>query len=421
MGGISDVDTSALSEALKHSDLSAIMAEAGKIKSIGKGIFGLNRLDNPLSVAKEFSFADAKLVNSAVDAKLSMILKGDLTAQRDSIKFEADWVEKHRKYKTWEAAHKAYKKALKDVEFQIKRNEIQSELIKIESFLKNYKGKKIKDLYKQSKDAFGKDDLAQAKLYIENANTEIAKYKAKQVKKGLISTTDIEKYCDKNRTFESEVKDQTSFERFQQRMIDDSGSAWITGSNDAKQAVSAYTNGSYDRVNKSYWRDKVGCKDGELISSIIDNCVLSKDTVLRRGCDIEEMGSIFGNDFLQLARNGDVDGLNKLRGAKGVNEGFISTSFDMNGGFWKGVDLRFYAPKGTQAIYAKPISGYGDCYGASWDGKNSKANFDKGRENEVIVNRGYEYRFIKAETGGVNGSRITIYVELLSRDNRTVK
>ena len=35
MGGISDVDTTALAEALKHPDLSAIMLEARKLKVIG--------------------------------------------------------------------------------------------------------------------------------------------------------------------------------------------------------------------------------------------------------------------------------------------------------------------------------------------------------------------------------------------------
>ena len=134
-----------------------------------------------------------------------------------------------------------------------------------------------------------------------------------------------------------------------------------------------------------------------------------------------EMGSIFGDDFLRMVRAGDIDGLNAVAGCRGINEGFISTSFDMNGGFWKSVDLRIYAPKGTQALYAKPVSGYGDRHGAGWDGRTASQIFDKGRENEVIVHRGYEYRFIKAEAGGKKSSSITIYVELLSRDKRLVR
>lgn len=60
MGGISDVDTTALAEALKHPDLSAIMLEARKLKVIGKDIYSLGYIDSPMEVAKKFSLADAK-------------------------------------------------------------------------------------------------------------------------------------------------------------------------------------------------------------------------------------------------------------------------------------------------------------------------------------------------------------------------
>ena len=52
MGGISDVDTTALAEALKHPDLSAIMLEARKLKVIGKEIYSLGYIDSPMEVAK---------------------------------------------------------------------------------------------------------------------------------------------------------------------------------------------------------------------------------------------------------------------------------------------------------------------------------------------------------------------------------
>ena len=81
-----------------------------------------------------------------------------------------------------------------------------------------------------------------------------------------------------------------------------------------------------------------------------------------------EMGSIFGDDFLRMVRAGDIDGLNAVAGCRGINEGFISTSFDMSGGFWKSVDLRIYAPKGTQALYAQTISRCGVWPGGGWGG-----------------------------------------------------
>ena len=42
MGGISDVDTTALAEALKHPDLSAIMLEARKLKVIGLSLIHIS-------------------------------------------------------------------------------------------------------------------------------------------------------------------------------------------------------------------------------------------------------------------------------------------------------------------------------------------------------------------------------------------
>lgn len=60
MGGISDVDTTALAEALKHPDLSAIMLEARKLKVIGKEIYSLGYIDSPMEVAKKVLFSRCK-------------------------------------------------------------------------------------------------------------------------------------------------------------------------------------------------------------------------------------------------------------------------------------------------------------------------------------------------------------------------
>ena len=421
MSGISDIDTSALEEALRHPDLASIMTEARKLKKAGKEIYGLESIENPMDVAKQFSMAEAKAANKAVSEKLKQWEKSSLESQEHAIQFEIDWVKNHKKYPTWEVAANSYEKALAKVKSEIRKQRIDSDIKAVEAFTKTNNLAGIKSLFSQLKSAYDQGDIESAERFLKEAQRVIEDYKAELLKQGLNSTTSLEKYCDQHRTFRSNVTNQEKFEKFQEWMMKDTGTAWKSAKDEARQCVQGYTDGTYDEINRSYWKYKKTDKRGEMIDSILDNIATSKDLVLRRGCNMSEMQSIFGNEFYKLMQNGDIDGLNALKGCRGVNEGFISTSFDMQGGFWKEVDLRIYAPKGTHALYAKPISGYGDGLGSGWDGKNAKKDFLRGRENEVIVHRGYEYRFIKAETGGKNRSKITIFIELLSREKRIVK
>ena len=379
-------------------------------------------LVNPLELLKKHSIQDLELLHSAVTSKLGQMLKGDLSTQKSTLEFEINWVRQHKKYSTWEAAADAYQKALDQVNLQLEKRAINELCAGVNSYLKAHpKSKVVKALREQIYEALGNDDLAKAKELLANADDYIFKYNQSKAKKAAASTTDLEKYCDKHRTYTSPVVDNRSFNEFQNRSIAEVSDAWKNGSEEAKRAIRGYTNGTYDDINSSYWRDKKGCRDGKLMDEILDHCYLAEDTVLRRGCSFSEMRSIFGDNFGKLMDDMNISELNKLTGHRGINEGFISTSWDMEGGFWKSVDLRIYAPKGTQAFYAKPVSGFGDGHGYGWDGKSASTNFCQGRENETIVHRGYEYRFIKAEKGGHKGSRITIYIELLTREKRVVR
>lgn len=71
MDGISDVDTSSLSKAIQQRDFALIKLEADKLKSLGKQIISLKRLDDPMQVAKDYSMADAISVNKAVESRLA--------------------------------------------------------------------------------------------------------------------------------------------------------------------------------------------------------------------------------------------------------------------------------------------------------------------------------------------------------------
>ena len=125
MGGISDVDTTALTEALKHSDLSAIMLEARKLKTIGKEVYSLGYIDNPMEVAKKFSLADAKAVNKAVADKLAQWDSLSLEQQLKKLNFEAydflggNYHNVQQKYPTWQVSQQAYVKQIGIVQDKI--------------------------------------------------------------------------------------------------------------------------------------------------------------------------------------------------------------------------------------------------------------------------------------------------------------
>lgn len=375
---------------------------------------------DPLAVLKAYDMATLDSLYSAVKSKLDVIMKGDLNSQKSSLEFEINWVKDKKKYATWKEAADSYQKALDEVNKQIQKRDVEKLCVGIDKFIAEHpKMKTVKALKAQIQEAIDRNDLAKAKELLASADEKILKYNKAKLKKSIGSVTDVEKYCDEHRTFTSPVVDDATFNQYQDRGIAEVSDAWKNASYNAKKAVRGYTNGTYDDINASYWRDFKGCKDGKLMDEILDGCQFTEDTVLRRGCSFSEMRNIFGDDFGKLMDEMNLDGLNAMAGHRGINEGFISTSFDTEGGFWKSVDLRIFAPKGTKGFYAKPVSGFGDGHGADWDGISASKHFTRGRENEVIIHRGYEYRFIKAETS--TKSKITLYVELLTREKRVVK
>lgn len=94
MDGISDVDTSSLSKTIQQRDFALIKLEADKLKSLGKQILSLKRLDDPMQVAKDYSMADAISVNKAVESRLARE-STELFARKSFLESEIRWVEAH--------------------------------------------------------------------------------------------------------------------------------------------------------------------------------------------------------------------------------------------------------------------------------------------------------------------------------------
>lgn len=128
MSGISDIDTGNLATLLNGGDVAAILKKARSLAAKGKEILGLKYLDNPMQVARDYSAAEAKLVNDAVEKKIATWTSegkfSTLADQKKKLEFEVDWLGKTQKYNTWKVAQYAYKKQLAIVEEAIEREYI---------------------------------------------------------------------------------------------------------------------------------------------------------------------------------------------------------------------------------------------------------------------------------------------------------
>lgn len=148
MSGISDVDTTALMQALKSADIAAIELEAKKLRDIGKQITSLEKLDNPLQVARQTSMAEANEINANVMRTLSK-MPTELAARKSKLEFEIDWMEnegKRRYPKTWQYSQAAYKKELAIVERKIEVNKIGESVKDALAFAGTSRSKVIKEL-----------------------------------------------------------------------------------------------------------------------------------------------------------------------------------------------------------------------------------------------------------------------------------
>ena len=192
MDGISDSDTSTLADLLKKGDVKAVLNEARALAAKGKEILKLSYLENPMQVARDFSAAEAKAVNSAVESKIagweSAGKYSTLADKYKKLKFEVDWLDNNHKYPTWKVAQDAYKKQLSIVETEIKTEEAKAEISKIVKYAKGSNTDTIKILADELKTLSGeaKFDLNTIQTKINKANKEIDRLEKIRIEKEQI-------------------------------------------------------------------------------------------------------------------------------------------------------------------------------------------------------------------------------------------
>lgn len=433
MGGISDVDTTALAEALKHPDLSAIMLEARKLKAIGKEIYSLGYIDSPMEVAKKFSLADAKAVNKAVADKLAQWDSLSLEQQLKKLNFEAydflggNYHNVQQKYPTWQVSQQAYVKQLGIVQDKIDWKAIKDNYANLSKF--STKSKPYQSLIAQLENAINGNDKAMAQQTIAELNARkesIEKAAAKRKSK-------VKDVKFKDSDFTQERKDAAKWfihsSDANDYFFDNAVDMWKFASSNEKAAMYQYTAGSSYiteplRAIKGYYH-YYGSRLSEAEKHIADmtqyiaRSTLKDDVWVKR----DEISAFVNYRFGLSDLDAYISDPSKLVGKVGTDDSFMSCGNCRNTNFGsKPVCLNIYCPKGTQMTYAEPFSAFGSshdngdyCPGKKWNGTSKPTTTG---ENEIILQRGTKFRITKAEY--TNG-KWYIDMEVLEQSPKVIK
>lgn len=433
MGGISDVDTTALAEALKHPDLSAIMLEARKLKVIGKDIYSLGYIDSPMEVAKKFSLADAKAVNKAVADKLAQWDSLSLEQQLKKLNFEAydflggNYHNVQQKYPTWQVSQQAYVKQIGIVQDKIDWKAIKDSYADLSKF--STKSKPYQSLIAQLENAINGNDKAMAQQTITELNVRkesIEKAAAKRKSK-------VKEVKFKDSDFTQERKDEAKWfihsSDANDYFFDNAVDMWKLASTNEKAAMYQYTAGSSCiteplRAIKGYYH-YYGSRLSEAEKHIADmtqyiaRSTLKDDVWVKR----DEISAFVNYRFGLSDLDAYISDPSKLVGKVGTDDSFMSCGNCRNTNFGsKPVCLNIYCPKGTQMTYAEPFSAFGSshdngdyCPGKKWNGTSKPTTTG---ENEIILQRGTKFRITKAEY--TNG-KWYIDMEVLEQSPKVIK
>lgn len=421
MDGIPDVDTTALGKALNSGNDTAILTEAQKLKAIGKEILSYSNIDNPIQVAKQFSMADAKAVNEAVQKKLDSWAGLPLEQQAKKLKFEAynylggNMNGVQQKYPTWAVSQKAYIKQLGIVEDKIYWQNTVNEFLDASSF--QTKSQPYLDLVSKLQTAIHKKDKTvaqQTMLDIKKKREQLDKAAAQRAKKkgSKPVTFKDEDYSKERKDAALWTTSKDKMGKFDREPADKyfrkyAENDWKRWTQNEKEVAYNYTSGSSyinEPLYTTYYSTKYGVHgeirnswdDINTLTSMIDKTnPFDRDVWLNRGASAGEFLGQFGKDLDMYRSNPE-----KLIGLTGVQKPFMSTGHTKSWGFVDDgeeatarVVYNIYCPKGTKGIYTEPYSAFGTG-GIGWDGKTKTPIRN---EVEVILQRGSKFKVTKAE------------------------
>lgn len=428
-----EIDLTNLQAYINAKNVSLANAEA---RAIAKQVSAIKQDEKALSALipdvhtwkQQFTSEELHQVFDAVENKLKSIKSyGDLSNQKNQIHFEIDWIKKHctTKYKTWEVSVAAYEKQEQTIDKLLQIEKLKAELPQIKQYVAKNKGaKKLAGLLTDAETALAKSDFDEIenKLNALNKNwAALKKSNASRALKKLMASdpdiADLEKYILDHYTEDFTVVSQDSYEDVMRMLGKVTKDAWRNATDAQRAAFPYYTNSS----SHSYRiLSNVGLgKDepyADLMDAILDKIKTEKDLVLRSGQDYCVAEYVFGKDFRDLLEAGDLTKLNNdFAGTIGVNKAYMSTSFNKEGGFTKQFEVHIYAPKGTHCMNLNELSDLGQGRGTSWDGEEFYPTWYDTGETEILLHRGYRWKFVRAEKGIGKGGRDRIYIQLLNR------
>lgn len=401
MDGISDIDTGPLATLLKGGDVKAILSEAKALAAKGKEILGLKYIDDPMKVARQYSAADAKLVNESVEKKIATWTSegkySTLADQKKKLEFEIDWIGKTQKYETWKVAQDAYKRQLAIVETAIEKEAIVES---VSNALKLQTTSKVFATLKTEWEALlanPKTTNAELKVKAEEINKRYKKLLADRKKS--LNTADAYSQARKDAAMWTDDPKEAD-----KRVRSKCGEVWKGATELEKDAAYGYTAGSsyineplrgqryipYDKATTL--KAQRSQSHIEALTDLIDRSEYDFDMWLQRGVDYNGARGLLGVDLYSANPQ-------TLVGKVVTEKAFSSCGMAKGAGFdSRPVIYNIYCPKGTKALYCEPFSAFGKGSGRSWDGVAKQSSI--GYEAEILLQQGTTFRITKAEYSG---------------------
>ena len=401
MDGISDIDTGPLATLLKGGDVKAILSEAKALAAKGKEILSLKYIDDPMKVARQYSAADAKLVNESVEKKIATWTSegkySTLADQKKKLEFEIDWIGKTQKYETWKVAQDAYKRQLAIVETAIEKEAIVES---VSNALKLQTTSKVFATLKTEWEALlanPKTTNAELKVKAEEINKRYKKLLAdrkkslntadaySQARKDAAMWTDDPKEADKRvRSKCGEVrKGATELEK-------DAAYGYTAGSSYINEPLRGQRYIPYDKATTL--KAQRSQSHIEALTDLIERSEYDFDMWLQRGVDYNGARGLLGVDLYSANPQ-------TLVGKVVTEKAFSSCGMAKGAGFdSRPVIYNIYCPKGTKMLYCEPFSAFGNGSGRAWDGVAKQSSI--GYEAEILLQQGTTFRITKAEYSG---------------------
>lgn len=401
MDGISDIDTGPLATLLKGGDVKAILSEAKALAAKGKEILGLKYIDDPMKVARQYSAADAKLVNESVEKKIATWTSegkySTLADQKKKLEFEIDWIGKTQKYETWKVAQDAYKRQLAIVDTAIEKEAI---IESVSNALKLQTTSKVFATLKTEWEALlanPKTTNAELKVKAEEINKRYKKLLADRKKS--LNTADAYSQARKDAAMWTDDPKEAD-----KRVRSKCGEVWKGATELEKDAAYGYTAGSsyineplrgqryipYDKATTL--KAQRSQSHIEALTDLIERSEYDFDMWLQRGVDYNGARGLLGVDLYSANPQ-------TLVGKVVTEKAFSSCGMAKGAGFdSRPVIYNIYCPKGTKALYCEPFSAFGNGSKRAWDGVAKQSSI--GYEAEILLQQGTTFRITKAEYSG---------------------